>query len=199
MLRDLEVVLLDVGPEALECLGAGDLRCAHDCLQRRGDGLRLGDAGRPFLLRGRLCRSRGLGRGGRRAHDDGCGRRAPTRRKGGGGGRGGSEARDRGGRRRRATRRSAWRRRRPFGARLCGRSLVLGLGSDNGEGERGFGVLEMALVPCFEMERKLLGSGNPKRRPVGGCPSSFPEGGFHGQHIVTLLHRQHVRNTRWKA
>lgn len=84
LLGDLEVTLLDVGPEALEGLGAGDNRFAHDCLQRRRHGLRLGDAGRPLLLRGRLRRGRGLGRGGRRAHDE-CGCRAARRSEGGGG------------------------------------------------------------------------------------------------------------------
>lgn len=66
----LEVVLLDVGPDALHGLGAGDLGGAHERLQRRGHGPGHRDAGRrrPLLLGGH--RGRRLGRG---AHDDGGG------------------------------------------------------------------------------------------------------------------------------
>lgn len=139
-------MLLDIGPEALEDLGAGNNRVAHDCLQRRRHGLRLGDAGRPLLLWGRLRRGRGLGRCGRRAHDE-CDCRAARRSEGGGGG--GAEARgwERGGERHGG---EHGRGGRHFGSVLrSDPGAWRGFGtSDNGYVERGFGVLEMTNGVC---------------------------------------------------
>lgn len=76
--RDLQVVLLDIGPDMLEGLRTGHLGHAEELMHGRGDGLGFHDAAGPA--------GAGIGGGGLgdRAEDDGA--RAADETRGGGGG-----------------------------------------------------------------------------------------------------------------